>query len=97
MTLPKADAIRVPLALVGPIWGLVVAIAVLGWSWQEADKTTKTALMALQKDSATTTRTLTRMERKVDLAFTRDEAEKEFKRVNGVLEDHENRLRRLEK
>ena len=93
---PKADSLRVPLALIGPIWGLVAGICVLAWTWQESDKMNKMVLTGLQKDMATTTRTLSRMEKKVDVAYPRGEAEKEFQRVNGVLEDHEVRLRRLE-
>lgn len=93
----KLEMLKIPMVLVMPIYGVLAGIATLGWTWSQSNTDMQARMSGIQRDMAAQVRTLTRVERKVETAYSSQDAQREFQRIDSTLSDHETRIRKIER
>lgn len=102
MTAPKPDpqipgTLKVPLAIIGPIWGLIALLISMTILYGKNNADIQARMSGMQRDFSHMVRTTSRIESKVDGTYPRAEAERELGILRGRLDDHEDRIRKVER
>lgn len=97
----KPSTLKVPLALIGPIWGIVACVAGLWFTMYNTQRDQGEAIKLMAKDVGNLKGTVGNIERTVgvysDTAYTIADASRDQTAIKNELADHEARLRAIEK
>lgn len=97
----KPSTLKVPLALIGPIWAIVAAIGGTWFTMYNTQRDQGQAIALISRDVSTLKGSMSNIERTVniysDTAYTVGDASKDQNAIKNELADHEARIRVLEK
>lgn len=97
----KPSTLKVPLALIGPLWGILMGVGGLWFTMYNTQRDQGQAIALVQKDMTSMKGTVSNIERTVgvysDSAYTVGDAARDQADIKTQLADHESRLRALEK
>lgn len=95
------QTIKIPLALIGPIWGIVFAVVSGGFTVYKAQRDQQEVVAIMAKDIQTLKTNVATLSQNVgvysDAAYTVADAARDQAPVGKELADHEARLRALER
>lgn len=94
------STIKVPLALIGPIWGIVACVGGLWFTMYNTQRDQQEAIKLISRDVVTLKSSVSNVERTVgifsDTTYTIADAARDQSSVKSELADHEARIRALE-
>jgi hypothetical protein len=97
----KPQTLKVPLALIGPIWAIIAGVGGLWFSMYNTQRDQGQAIAVMARDVSTLKGSVSNVERTLnvysDSAYTVADASKDQGAITKELADHEARLRALEK
>jgi hypothetical protein len=97
----KPSTLKVPLALIGPVWGIIAAVCGLWLTMYNTQRDQGQAIALMSKDVSTLKTSLANVDRTVsvynDSAYTVADASRDNGAIKSELADHEARLRAIEK
>lgn len=92
MTTEKTS-IRIPFALLGPLWGIIVTLGGVWYSLDQRASEQKTQIALVKNDVGNLN---TKVEVLTQASYTVGEARRDNDSQNKALSDHEERLRHIE-
>lgn len=93
----KEDAyLKLPKSLLGLLWSILVSLVGVWWHSQSQQAQLRETMVKLSVTVDTLSETVTRLETRYDRYYLNSDAAKDLGFINGKLDDHEARLRRIE-
>lgn len=92
MTTEKTS-IRIPFALVGPLWGIIVTLGGVWYSLDQRASEQKTQIALVKQDVGNLN---SKVEVLTQASYTVGEAQRDSTQQNKILSDHEERIRHIE-
>lgn len=93
----KGSLLRLPWPTVALLWSVGAALAGLWWDGRKSTEATVQSTIRLDSSVQVLEKTLVRLEAAQDRFYTTGDANRDLGVINGKLDDHEGRIRTLER